>query len=114
MKGYTYNGREYEEIIGKVGKEDFAKWQAGVLDDLRSNRPIVISLRGFDGENPLDQFMKAYTAGGVAGWRATEWEMNKVGLHVQLGNLNWNKITFYDNNGKVIPKEKFPEPEWPH
>ncbi|MCP3819225.1 polymorphic toxin-type HINT domain-containing protein [Streptomyces sp. A3M-1-3] len=110
LNGYNFNDPKYAEVIGKVGGVPFAKWQAEVLNVLRSNGKIAVTLRGFDGDTPLEQFMNAYRAGGKPGWAATQWEMRQVGIQVQSGNLDWKNITFYDKDGKKI--DNFDEPDW--
>ncbi|WP_149179333.1 polymorphic toxin-type HINT domain-containing protein [Streptomyces sp. TRM49041] len=107
--GYTFNGADYREVIGQVNGKPFAKWQAEVLNVLRGNRKVAISLKGFDGDTPQEQFLRAYHAGRGDNWRSTEWEMGQVGIQVQLGNIEWKNITFYDSNGKIVD---VPEPNW--
>ncbi|WP_231607788.1 polymorphic toxin type 27 domain-containing protein [Streptacidiphilus albus] len=107
--GYTFNGDDYAQVVGQVNGKPFAQWQAEVSNVLRSNGKVAISLKGFDGATPEEQFMSAYKAGRGSDWKATQWEMGQVGVQVQMGNLDWGNITFYDGGGSVV---NVPEPNW--
>jgi hypothetical protein len=107
--GYTFNGAEYRQVVGQVGGTPIAQWQAEVTNVLRSNGRVAISLKGFDGANPAEQFALAYKAGRGGDWKATQWEMGRVGIEVQSGNLDWSNITFYNGAGKIVD---VPEPNW--
>ena len=107
--GYTFNGDDYAQVVGQVNGKPFAQWQVEVSNVLRSNGKVAISLKGFDGATPEEQFMSAYKAGRGSDWKATQWEMGQVGVQVQMGNLDWGNITFYDGGGSVV---NVPEPNW--
>ncbi|MET9647223.1 polymorphic toxin-type HINT domain-containing protein [Streptomyces syringium] len=109
LEGYTFNDPKYRKVIGQVNGIPYAEWMAEVEGVLRNNGKIAISLRGFKGKTPEEQFLNAYKAGGQPGWAATQWEMHQVGKHAYLGNLDWKHVDFYDGNGTKV---RFDEPDW--
>ncbi len=106
---YTFNGPDYAQVIGRVNGKPYAQWQASVTAVLRNNGKVAISLGGFDGATPAEQFMNAYRAGAGDDWTATQWEMQQVGRQVRLGNLDWSNVSFYDGEGNPV---SIPEPQW--
>ncbi|WP_394427256.1 polymorphic toxin-type HINT domain-containing protein [Streptomyces sp. SGAir0957] len=107
--GYTFNGDAFAEIVGRVGGKPVALWMTEVSNVLRNNGKVAVSLKGFDGENPAEQYALAYKAWRSGDWAATQWEMGQIGLQIQLGNFEWRNITFYSKEGKVV---NIPEPNW--
>ncbi|MFE2864959.1 DUF6531 domain-containing protein [Embleya sp. NPDC059259] len=107
--GYTFTGDQYRAVVGQVNGQPIGLWQSEVSNVLRNNGKVAVTLKDFDGDNPSDKFWKAYQAGGGSNWRATEWEMRQIGLQVQMENLDWSNITFYDDRGNVV---NVPEPKW--
>jgi hypothetical protein len=110
--GYNFNGPKYSGVVGNVDGKPFTQWMSEVKMVLMNNGKVAVSLKGFDGDSYEDKFMRAYRAGIGDNWRATEWEMGQIGLYVQRGSLEWKNVTFYDETGKAIPHDKFPEPKW--
>ncbi|WP_405821587.1 RICIN domain-containing protein [Streptomyces sp. NBC_01390] len=110
--GYTFNGDAFAEVVGRVNGKPVALWMTEVSNVLRKNGAVAVSLKGFDGETPVEQFALAYKAWRSGNWAATQWEMGQIGLQIQLGNFKWSKLTFYDKEGKVVPRDKMPEPDW--
>ncbi|MER5563873.1 ricin-type beta-trefoil lectin domain protein [Streptomyces sp. NPDC002506] len=107
--GYTFNADIYREIVGRVGKAPVALWMTEVSNVLRNNGKVAVSLKGFDGNTPAEQFELAYKAYRSGNWAATQWEMGQIGLQVQLGNFTWGNIRFYSKEGKIV---EIPEPNW--
>ncbi|WP_405828921.1 RICIN domain-containing protein [Streptomyces sp. NBC_01176] len=110
--GYTFNGDEFAEVVGRVNGRKIALWMTEVSNVLRNNGKVAVSLKGFDGATPAEQYARAYKVFLTGDWAATQWEMGQIGLHIQRGNLEWDKIIFYSKEGKVVPKSEMPEPNW--
>ncbi|MET7380881.1 RICIN domain-containing protein [Streptomyces sp. NPDC005526] len=107
--GYTFNGNAFAEIVGRANGKPIALWMTEVSNVLRNNGKVAVSLKGFDGDTPAEQYALAYKAWRSGNWRATQWEMGQIGLQAQLENFEWRNITFYSKEGKVVD---IPEPNW--
>ncbi|MET7457029.1 RICIN domain-containing protein [Streptomyces sp. NPDC005574] len=111
-EGYTFNGDAFAEVVGRVNGKPIALWMTEVSNVLRNNGKVAVTLKGFDGDTPAEQFALAYKAWRSGDWAATQWEMGQIGLQIQLGNFEWRNITFYSKEGKVVPRDQMPEPNW--
>ncbi|MEW2119189.1 ricin-type beta-trefoil lectin domain protein [Streptomyces sp. NPDC005474] len=109
---YTFNGDAFAAEIGRVNGKPIALWMTEVSNVLRNNGKVAVSLKGFDGDTPAEQFALAYKKWRSGDWAATQWEMGQIGLQIQMGNFKWRNIKFYDKEGKAVPREQMPEPEW--
>ncbi|MFF4018365.1 RICIN domain-containing protein [Streptomyces sp. NPDC001843] len=107
--GYTFNGDAFREVVGRANGKPIALWMTEVSNVLRNNGKVAVSLKGFDGDSPAEQYELAYKAWRSGDWAATQWEMGQVGLQIQMGNFEWRNITFYSKEGKVV---QIPEPNW--
>ncbi|MEU1459088.1 ricin-type beta-trefoil lectin domain protein [Streptomyces sp. NPDC005727] len=107
--GYTFNGDAFREVVGRSNGKPIALWMTEVSNVLRNNGKVAVSLKGFDGDTPAEQFALAYKAWRSGDWAATQWEMGQIGLQIQMGNFEWRNITFYSKEGKVV---NIPEPNW--
>lgn len=107
--GYTFNGDAFAEVVGKVNGKPIALWMTEVSNVLRNNGKVAVSLKGFDGDSPAEQYALAYKAWRSGDWAATQWEMGQIGLQIQLENFEWRNITFYSKEGQVV---HIPEPNW--
>ncbi|MGW2638682.1 RICIN domain-containing protein [Streptomyces sp. NPDC001348] len=107
--GYTFNGDAFREVVGRANGKPIALWMTEVSNVLRNNGKVAVSLRGFDGDSPAEQYELAYKAWRSGDWAATQWEMGQIGLQIQMGNFEWRNITFYSKEGKVV---HIPEPNW--
>ncbi|MFE0382944.1 RICIN domain-containing protein [Streptomyces bungoensis] len=107
--GYTFNGDAYREVVARSNGKPIALWMTEVSNVLRNNGKVAVSLKGFDGDTPAEQYALAYKAWRSGDWAATQWEMGQIGLQIQLGNFEWRNITFYSKEGKVV---EISEPNW--
>ncbi|MEU3856083.1 RICIN domain-containing protein [Streptomyces sp. NPDC028722] len=107
--GYTFNGDAFREVVGRSNGKPIALWMAEVSNVLRNNGKVAVSLKGFDGDTPAEQFALAYKAWRSGDWAATQWEMGQIGLQIQLENFEWRNITFYSKEGKIV---NITEPNW--
>jgi uncharacterized protein (DUF2235 family) len=73
-----------------------------VSNVLRNNGKVEVSLKGFDGASPAEQYALAYKKWRSGDWAATQWEMGQIDLHIQMGNFEWRNITFYSKEGKIV------------
>jgi len=107
LGGYTLNAPEYNvEMQGGL-----MRWDYEARKVFSNNGNVAVSLGGFRGSDPSDQFMQAFEAGQGDSGFATEIEMYQLGYHVKRGYLDWGNVTFYDAGGIKVT---IPEPlVWP-
>ncbi|MFI6474843.1 ricin-type beta-trefoil lectin domain protein [Streptomyces sp. NPDC050516] len=110
--GYTFNGDAFAAIVGRSNGKPIALWMTEVSNVLRNNGKVAVSLKGFDGGTPAEQYALAYKKWRSGDWAATQWEMGQIGLQIQMGNFEWRNIRFYDKEGKIVPEKDMPEPNW--
>ncbi len=74
---------------------------------------LHVNLRGFKGDNPIEQFRLAVIAGSVkATAKATQREMAWIAMAVIDGRREWSSVKFYDKNWNLLTPEQMPEPDW--
>ncbi|RDG40027.1 hypothetical protein DVH02_00425 [Streptomyces corynorhini] len=108
--GLRKNGlRGFAEGKGYTHYLDSEIWEAEVRAAAHnSNIKLHVSLDGFRGANPGEQFSNAYRNGSGSNWFATEREMYHVGKSVRVGDRSWGSVTFYRGGSVVqVPKPGF-------
>ncbi|WP_406400670.1 polymorphic toxin type 27 domain-containing protein [Streptomyces uncialis] len=108
--GLRKNGlRGFADGKGYTHYLDSDIWEAEVRS--AAHNPTVrlhVSLDGFRGANPGEQFSSAYKNGSGSNWFATEREMCHVGKAVRVGDRSWDSITFYRGGSVVrVPRPGF-------
>ncbi|WCN01634.1 polymorphic toxin-type HINT domain-containing protein [Streptomyces sp. M92] len=111
LNGYNFMDPKLQETVGNLPDgTPYAMWMAEVENVMRNNGKIAVSLKGFDppGASYQEKFDLALQHVKEGNWRSTEWEMSRLVHHHRLENLDWDNITFYDDNGlsiKIDPPE---------
>ncbi|WP_144122489.1 ALF repeat-containing protein [Catellatospora sichuanensis] len=119
LRGYTYNDPALRVVeIGTVNGVPQAKWMSAVNEALRSNSKIAVALDGFDNMNAgtvadaKAAYIEAYRLGKIAflggEWKATPWEMFRIGFFSRRGYLDWGNVDWYFGTTKI----DLPEPRW--
>ncbi|WP_079184308.1 polymorphic toxin type 27 domain-containing protein [Streptomyces uncialis] len=95
--GLRKNGlRGFADGKGYTHYLDSDIWEVEVRSAAHNpNVRLHVSLDGFRGANPGEQFSSAYKSGSGSNWFATEREMYHVGKAVRVGDRSWDSVTFY-------------------
>ncbi|HLL68371.1 MAG TPA: ALF repeat-containing protein [Micromonosporaceae bacterium] len=116
INGITFNSPSLQRVTGLVNGVPYALWMHAVNDRLKQrNAEVAVALDGFDGmktgtvEEAKTAFLTAYRKGAGKQWRATEWEMYRIGFYCRLlDHVQWENIDFYFGKDKI----ELPEPIW--
>ncbi|QQM46998.1 hypothetical protein JEQ17_29695 [Streptomyces liliifuscus] len=108
--GIRKNGlRGFAEGKGCTRYLDSDIWEAEVRAVAHNpNVRLHVSLDGFRGADPGEQFSSACRNDSGSKWFATEREMYHVGKAVRVGDRSWDSVTFYRGGSVVqVPKPGF-------
>lgn len=119
IDGYTYNAPDLAEVIGNVNGVPKTVWMSMVNTALSRNDKIAVSLDGFDlmdagtVEAAKKAYIEAYKQGYAASldvnkWRATPWEMYRIGFYNRLEDFDWENVDWYYGTIKI----DLPKPTW--
>ncbi|MER5748595.1 polymorphic toxin-type HINT domain-containing protein [Streptomyces sp. NPDC002088] len=102
LKGYHFMDEKYKAVEAYLpGGIPYTRWMSEVEGVMRENGKIAVSLKGFDPPTGTYQqkFELAVTNGQGTNWKSTEWEMAQIVKYNKRGNLDWDHVKFYDDNG---------------